>query len=410
MNILFIHQSFPGQYRHVLRYLSKSNHRIVGLGINPLTEKIPDNVQYFRYQPHRSNTVGLDPWLVDIDSKLIRGQACASAASNLKDQGFTPNIICAHSGWGEALFIKDIWPHVPLLSYQEFYYNAFGFDYDFDPELQKNTDWTYTAKLRLKNSNPLLMLEQSDWNITPTKFQKSCFPSSFHNRFSVIHDGIDTELCSPSRHSTGFSWGSVQFSSSHKLVTFVNRHIEPYRGCHTFIRSIPYILEQNPDAHIVIVGEEYGVSYGHSAPNNSWKEVFLSEIKGRYNPERLHFVGSLPYHKYLDLLQSSSCHVYLTYPFVLSWSLLEALSFGLPVVASDTKPVHEVICNSQNGLLVDFFSPEAVSLSVSRVLQDPDLSRYLSSNARPTALDQFSLNRCVPPHVDLISNISNSSV
>lgn len=406
MNILFVHQSFPGQYRNVIRHLSRFNHRIVGLGINPLAEKLPANVQYHRYQPYRSNCVGIDPWLLDVDTKLIRGQSCANAAFSLKSQGFQPDIICAHPGWGEALFLKDIWPSAPLLSYQEFFYNPFGYDYDFDPEHQQNTDWTFSAKLRLKNCNPLLMLDHSDWNITPTNFQKSCFPSCYSDRFSVIHDGIDTVSCSPDRPIKSLSFPTVDLGPQDQIVTFVNRHIEPYRGCHTFIRSIPFILDSNPNVHIVVVGEEYGVSYGQAAPDNSWKQIYLSEIKDSYDINRLHFVGSLPYPKFLDLLRLSSCHVYLTYPFVLSWSLLEAMSFATPIVASKTPPVMEVIEHERNGLLVDFFSPVSLSDAVTRVLRDNELSSQLSRNSRSTVMDKYSLDKCVPLHVDLITRLS----
>ena len=350
MNILFVHQSFPGQYRYLVRSLAgNSQHRVVGLGVNDLTEPIPPNVTYVKYPLLRSNTPGIHDWLLDIDSKVIRGQSAATAAASLKQDGF-PDIICAHPGWGEALFMADIWPNVPLLCYQEFFYNSHGFDYDFDPELQGVPDWKLCARLRLKNSNPLLMLEASSWNITPTKFQRSTFPTNWQSRISVIHDGIDTHLAAPESGSSSIQLSDgTLLSSGEPIITFVNRHIEPYRGCHTFIRAIPEIQRRYPSARIVVVGSTEGVSYGKPAPSNSWKDFFLSEIEDSYNPERLHFAGSLAYGSFLKLLKLSACHVYLTYPFVLSWSLLEAMSCALPVVGSSTAPVQEVI--TQVGLV-----------------------------------------------------------
>ena len=236
MNILFVHQSFPGQYRHVLRALAaQGGHRLVGLGISELSESLPDGVTYLRYGLSRGNTPGLHDWLLDVDSKLIRGEACASAAAQLRDQGFTPDLICAHPGWGEALFLRDVWPAVPLLCFQEFFYNPRGVDYDFDLELQGIPDWQSCARLRLKNANPLLMLQASSWNITPTQFQRSTFPPEWQSRISVIHDGIDTKLAAPEPDVIPLTLpdGTV-LTKGELTITFVNRRIEPYRGCHTF--------------------------------------------------------------------------------------------------------------------------------------------------------------------------------
>lgn len=408
MNILFVHQSFPGQYRHIVRALAaQGSHRLVGLGIAELSEAIPDSVSYFRYGLTRGNTAGIHEWLVDVDSKLIRGEACAQAAVQLRDQGFKPDLICVHPGWGESLFLSDVWPSVPLLCYQEFFYNSRGVDYDFDPELQGTPDWRACARLRLKNANPLLMLQASSWNITPTEFQRSTFPSEWRSRISVIHDGIDTNLASPDPSVTSLILpDGTQLSYDDPTITFVNRHIEPYRGCHTFLRAIPEIQRRNPKARIVVVGDTKGVSYGKSAPGDSWRDVFLAEIEGSYNPDRLHFTGVLPYRPFLQLLKLSSCHVYLTYPFVLSWSLLEAMSTGLPIVGSSTAPVQEVIHHGETGLLVDFFSPLEVADAVSNLLSDRALAMKLGKQARNLVLERFSLQQCVPHQLSLMQLVA----
>ena len=187
---------------------------------------------------------------------------------------------------------------------------------------------------------------------------------------SVIHDGIDTHLAAPdpSVKPLRLPDGTI-LKYGDQTITFVNRRIEPYRGCHTFIRSIPEILRQNPDARIIIVGLNEGVSYGKPAPGDCWSQVFLQEIEGAYDPSRVHFTGTLPYASFIHLLKLSACHVYLTYPFVLSWSLLEAMSCALPIVASDTAPLHEVIVDHNTGLLVDFFSSSDLAASVSTLLE-----------------------------------------
>jgi len=409
MRVLFVHQGFPGQYRHVLRALAAQQaHQLVGLGIAPLSEPIPKGVTYLRYDLNRGNTQGIHEWLLDLDSKLIRGEACGSAALQLSEQGFLPDLICAHPGWGEALFLRGIWPNVPLLSYQEFFYQPRGFDYDFDPELQGAPDWRDCARLSLKNANPLLMLEASSWNITPTEFQRSTFPAEWQHRFSVIHDGIDTRLASPDPVVSPLTLpdGTV-LSQGESTITFVNRRIEPYRGCHTFIRAIPEIQRSHPHARIVVVGATEGVSYGRPAPGDSWRDFFLKEIEGSYNSDLVHFTGSLNYAPFLHLLKLSACHVYLTYPFVLSWSLLEAMSIGLPIVASATPPLKEAIRHRETGLLVDFFSSAELAQAVGTLLDDRIFASKIGQQARDFVHEHFSLEMCVPRQIALMNLVAS---
>ena len=412
MRVLFVHQSFPGQYRHILRALAAQKvHQLVGLGIEAPSEPIPEGVTYLRYSLSRGNTPGVHEWLLDLDSKLIRGEACATAAAQLRDQGFQPDLICAHPGWGEALFLREIWPIVPLLSYQEFFYQARGVDYDFDPELQGEPDWRDCARLRFKNANPLLMLQASSWNVTPTQFQRSTFPQEWQSRISVIHDGIDTQLAAPDPAVAALTLpDGTLLSPGDPTITFVNRRIEPYRGCHTFIRAIPELQQRHPQARIVVVGATEGVSYGKPAPGDRWRDVFLQEIEGSYNPERVHFTGSLAYSTFLQLLKLSACHVYLTYPFVLSWSLLEAMSTGLPIVGSATAPVQEVIRHGETGLLVDFFSPAELADAVSTLLTDRALAIQLGERARALVLEQFSLQQCVPRQLALMQLVASGAL
>ena len=325
MRLLFVHQNFPGQYRHILQALAADGgHQIIGLGINPLSEALPKGVHYRRYQPKRSNTPEIHPLVLETETKCIRGEACATAAADLRQQGFQPDLICAHPGWGESLFLRDVWPETPLLSYQEFFYQAEGFDYGFDPEFSRDSlTWMQRANIRMKTSFMQLSLEASSWNITPTAFQRSSFPSKWQQQISCIHDGIDTELAAPSTDTAPLTLpNGIKISCDTPLVTFVNRVIEPYRGCHTFIRSIPALQRAHPLAEILIVGEAAGDGYGLSPPEGTWKDRFLTEIKGNYDPSKVHFVGNLDHTPYLKFLKKL-VHVYLTIPFVLSWSMLK---------------------------------------------------------------------------------------
>lgn len=412
MKILFIHQSFPGQYEHLVNALAQQGeHTLLALTINTPTQPIPPKLKLIRYKLKRGNAANVHPLAQETESKVIRAEACAEAAHKLKKQGFVPDLICAHPGWGESLFMRDIWPNSPILNYQEFYYAAEGTDCDFDPELQPESPWEAKAKVRMKNAYLQLALEASSWNVTPTNFQRSSFPNHWQKRISTIHDGIRTDLACPKENPSALklSDGS-KINPGDQLITFVNRTLEPYRGCHTFIRAIPKIQELCPNARILIVGKTEGVSYGSKCPNGEWKEQFLSEIDGQYNPASVRFCGALNYADFLNVLQLSKAHVYLTYPFVLSWSLLEAMSTGCAVIGSDTAPVQELIDHGHNGLLVNFFSPKELAESIALVLKDRALASQLGQSARKTILTRYDLSKCLPLHIGLMQLVASGSI
>ena len=413
MNVLFVHQGFPGQYLHICRALAQQgNHRLVAMGMQPSRTPLPKGVQHVVYGASRGNGQDVHPLALETETKVIRAEACAAAAEQLKRKGFRPDIICGHPGWGELLFLPHVWPNIPILMYQEFYYQIRGFDYDFDPEFQTDLDWKTCAKAHMKNANTLLNLEAASWNVTPTGFQRSSFPERFHQRISVIHDGIDAKAA-PAKANADLSLtlrDGQELCQGEPIVTFVNRRIEPYRGCHSFIRAIPLIQEQQPNARIVIVGAEQGVSYGSACPEGEWKDRFMAEIEGSHDPSRLHFAGNLDYADFLTLLKLSQAHVYLTYPFVLSWSLLEAMSTACAIVGSATAPVMEVIRDGHNGLLVDFFKPKAIAEAVDQLLRDRKLAKQLGTQARKDAVARYSLERCLPRQLELIDLVASGAL
>lgn len=410
MRVLFVHQNFPGQYVHLASMLARQRkHQVMGLMLKQPNRPLPHlrGLHVVGYRPQRSSHQDIHPWAIDLEAKLIRAEAAAEALDRVLAKGFRPDLICAHAGWGECLFFKDLVPDIPLLTYQEFFYRSKGFDLDFDLELQPNLDWRRRAGNRSKTINPLLNLIASDWSVTPTYFQHSSFPAVWQPRISVIHDGIDLAAIQQvaSSRELILSDGTV-VRAGEPTITFVNRRLEPYRGCHTFLRAIPAIQERHPEARILIVGGLKGVSYGARCPDGEWKDVFLREIEGRYNPARVHFTGPIPHEQFLVMLRLSAVHVYLTYPFVLSWSLLEALASGCAVVGSATQPVQEVIRDGHNGLLVDFFSPGDLAAAVCDLLERPQQRAALGEAAILSA-NRYGLERCLPQQLALMEMVAN---
>lgn len=409
MNILFIHQNFPGQFKHLAPALLARGHKVTVL--TPSDRPVPAGVALVRYAIDRGNTPELHPWLLDTESKVIRGQAAYRAALNLKANGYAPDLIVAHPGWGESLFLKTVWPKTKLLAYCEYFYGASGSEVNFDPEFA-SSDTDMLCQVQLKNINNLLHLQLMDQGITPTRWQQQSYPKAVRNKIAVIHDGIDTQLVKPNVDSW-LQLQAVRLSKEDEVITFVSRNLEPTRGFHIWMRALPELLEKRPNARILIVGGDE-VSYGAKAPNHiSWRQHLLAELTKEHGLQldvsRVHFLGKLPYAHYLALLQISTVHVYLTYPFILSWSLLEAMACECAIVASKTAPVQEVIQDNKNGMLVDFFSKEDLISAVDRLLDDAPLRARLGKSARQHIVKEYDLHTvCLPQQIKLLEQCARS--
>jgi glycosyltransferase involved in cell wall biosynthesis len=405
MNILFIHQNFPGQFKHLAPALVKAGHTVTALTLAKTEAKQWNGVRLVSYGLSRGNAKEAHPWTIDFESKVIRGEACLKAALALKDQGYTPEVIVAHPGWGESLFLKEVWPEAKLKLYCEFFYHSQGADVGFDPEFS-STDPADAGRVILKNANILLQFQQADSGLSPTHWQASTFPQHIRDKITVIHDGIDTEVLSPNPSASFLLDNGNSLTRDDEVITFVNRALEPYRGFHTFMRSLPRLLTARSNAQVLIVGKE-GVSYGAQPPNGeSWKTIFSEEVLPKLTPqqrERIHFLGTIDYPRFINLLQVSRVHVYLTYPFVLSWSLLEAMSVGCTIVASDTQPLHEAIRHDETGRLVNFFDQNALAASVIELLEDKDVRMRLGKAARVFAIENYDLRRvCLPKQLQWV--------
>jgi glycosyltransferase involved in cell wall biosynthesis len=396
--ILFIHQNFPGQFRHLAPALAAQGHEVVALGMTEQADRLP-GVRYVVHQARLpADARQQAPQLKDLYSKVLRGESAAAALHRLKQDGFTPDIVFVHPGWGEALYVKDVFPRARMLIYAEYYYEGEGGDSHFDPEFSAAPDLASLQRLRLRNTHLLHAMSAADAGLSPTLFQRDRHPAWFRDRIAVIHDGIDTERFRPDAAArVTLSAAGVTLRPGDEVVTFVSRQLEPYRGYHVFMRALPLLQKLRPAARVVIVGGD-GVSYGAAPPEGkTWKAIFRDEVAPRLDMGRVHFVGRVPHALLTQLMQVSAVYTYLTYPFVLSWSLMEAMSTGCLIVGSRTAPLQEVIEHGHNGLLTDFFDHEALAHTVADTLARRDTLTHLRAAARQTIVDGYDLHRhCLP--------------
>jgi glycosyltransferase involved in cell wall biosynthesis len=395
MNVLFVHNNFPGQYRHIAHALAQ-NPRMRVAAIGSSTSKAMDGVDLVKYSLANAEASPAHPFARRFDMECYRGEQVLYALSSLAATGFVPDLVMAHPGWGETLPLRTIYPNARILLYCEFFYGKHGRDVGFDPEFSE-TGADGHVGLHLKNASTLLALADCDAGITPTAWQRSTFPEHYQSKILVCHEGVDVDIAKPNSDAVFRLPSGRELRRSDEIVTFAARNLEPLRGYHVFMRALPRIMAKRPRAQVVVIGGDE-VSYGAPPPQGTtWKSTFFKEVAGRIDPERIHFTGRLRYLDYLRALQVSSAHAYLTYPFVLSWSLLEALSCGCLVIGSDTDPVREVIADNKNGLLAPFFDIDQFAERVVEVLGYPRRFNPLRARARQTILDRYDLARiCLP--------------
>lgn len=408
MRTLFVHQSFPGQYRHVAAALARrKGHQVVALGEQRLGT-IP-GVKHIHYSKPDGAGDATHRYLRPLEASVRRGQATARAAAALKARGFEPDLVCCHPGWGEGLYLRDVFPKAKLLYYFEFFYSAHGADVGFASDEPVGLD--EAARVRTLNANHLLCLEAADWGHTPTEWQRSRFPSWAQERITVVHEGVDTDLVKRDPNACFTLSDGRSLGGQDEVVTFVARGLEPYRGFPSFMRALPEVLRLRPRAQVVIVGGDEA-QYGRRPTGaSSWREAMLAEVGPQLDLERVHFVGRIPHPQLRALFSISAAHVYLTYPFVLSWSLIEAMASSCPVIGSATAPVQDVIQDGENGLLVPFSNAGFLAEKIVFLLEHPVKASDLAAAARRTAVDRFDLQRvCLPGSLALLDAVVGGQV
>ena len=401
MRILFIHQNAPGQFRHLAPHLAKDpDNDVVFLG-----ERVPavaNGVRWLRYPPPRPPGPDTHHYLRKIESSLRRGQEVVRACLKLREGGFTPDVVVAHSGWGESMFLREALPRARILNYCEMFYRSEGQDTGYLPELEVGFDGR--CRLRVWNADLLAGLEAMDRGLSPTRWQRDQHPPAFQPRIAVVHEGVDTVQVAPAVAARFRLPDGRVLTAADEVVTFVARSLEPVRGFASLMRALPELLRRRPRAQVVICGED-GVSYGAPPPGGgTWRAVLEAEEPA--DPARVHFVGRLQRPDYLSLLQISALHLYLTVPFVLSWSCIEALSAGCLVLGSDVAPVREVIEDGVTGALVDMRDPDAVARRAAALLAERAGWSRVRAAARTLAIDRFDLRRCLAAQSRLVQEVT----
>ena len=390
MRFLFVHQNFPGQFLHVVRHLVKAQqHDIVFISEN--NDNIINGVRKVPYAKPLPAAAETHVAARELDGAVRRADAAGRTAANLKLLGYEPDIVIGHHGWGEMLNMRDVWPKVPMLGYLEFYYQPLGIDVGFDPEFPTGVD--DFPRIRAKNAVNHIALNLDAEGQSPTEWQISTYPEWARKRINLLWEGVDLDICKPNPkvRRAPLTLGGMTIEPSDKLITYVSRDLEPYRGFPLMMRAIPHLLRARKNIKIVMIGGD-GVSYGNApAQGGTWRDLMLKEIGVGFDPSRAVFPGRVPYDVYLSVMQRSDAHIYLTYPFVASWSLREALAIGCAIVGSDSQPVREFITHGENGLLASFFDPPALAKAAVELIEDSELNRRLRQNARRYAEARLSM-------------------
>jgi len=384
LRYLFVHQNFPGQYQHILYDIlgRKQGDEIVFISEPNANRMAGIRRVNYKLTPPRSRNIHRA--VEEQEIMQIRAEEVARVATNVKSLGFVPDVIIGHHGWGELLNIGDVFPGVPVIGYFEFYYHTHGVDVGFDPEFPM--DVTMLARVRAKNLTNLLALTNGGLGQSPTVWQRSTYPAWAQKQIRLVPDGVHLDICKPdpATFERPYEFGNLKVAPGQKLLTYVARDLEPYRGYHVLMRALPKLLRERPDLQVALVGGNK-VSYGAAPPYGNWRELYLNEVRDQIDLSRVHFLGKVDYRDYLRLLQRSDAHVYLTYPFVASWSLREAMAIGCAIVGSDTPPVTEFITDGKTGLLTPCLDSAKLADTVLEILENQSLAGELRAAAHKYA-------------------------
>lgn len=399
--ILFVHQNFPGQFPHIADGAVKAGYKVAAI-TGPTGKKRP-GVDVRQWKLSRGTTKGIYEPAIRAEADLLRAEAAAQIAVQLKADGFIPDLIIGHPGWGETLHLGEVFPGVPQILFGEFFYRSHGADVGFDTEFEQRTIEN-DFKTNAKNAGMALAYAMADTIVCPTPFQAGTFPKGFASSIRILHEGVDIAHSARKQGARLRMPNGTELDGSTPVITFINRNFERLRGFHIFMRALPDFLAARPDAHVILIGGDDGKGYGGQLENGeTWKSKMLAEVGDRLDMTRVHFTGRVTHPQMIAALSMSWAHVYYTYPFVLSWSLVEAMACECLILGSDTGPVRDAIIASENGILNDFFDVRALSEAMTQACETPEGFSGMRRKARETALELFDRETVgVPGWMELI--------
>ncbi len=397
MELLLIHQNHPGQFRDLIPALERRGHHVLGLGATPRGQRF----DYAWQAPALPEDLA-DPLL---ETSLRRAARVQERCLQLRDQGCRPDAVVAHSGWGELLYLRDVWPRAVLIAYPELYAAPHLLGYGFDADLGEPSP-AQRAHWRRGNLMGLAAIADADACVVPTRFARDTFPPHLRGRFHVLHEGIAL----PPPPAAGGP-ATIQLEDGPTLrkgdpvITYASRNLEPLRGFRSFFRALPAVFAARPDARVVIVG---GTDTGYGSPSShpgGHKGELLALLGHRLPLDRLHFLPPLPHRELLALFRVSAAHVHLSYPYALSWSVLEAMACGALVVGSDNPPLSELIRHGHSGLLVPFNDTDRLADQLLAVLADPGRFAAMAEAGRATVAARYEVNRAAEAYEALIRSL-----
>lgn len=397
MHVLFVHRAGSGQFAALIASLVAQGDEVTLITERPAQEQ--PGVSQLVYSVEETST--RHAALAATEYHLRTGEAVAGLMERLKHSD-PPDVVLGHIGWGGMLFARDALPNAALIGYCEYYYRSVGSDLDFGTAEPIPAEERH--RVRMRNAAQLLALDALDAAYAPTQWQRQQYPAAYRKRIAVCHDGVDTAFCRPDAQASFTLPDGRVLSSGAPVVTFVARDLDPYRGYPQFMRAAAILAERYPDLIFVAVGGD-GSGYGRPrSDGSSWRDAMCAETD---LADRVIHIPWLPYESLIRLFQVSAAHVYLTVPFVLSWSLLEAMACGCLVVGSDTDPVKEVIRDGVNGLLTPFHNERLLAQRIEQALSHPLSTRSLRRAARETVVNGYERERCIDRQIGWIRQLGD---
>lgn len=392
MKLLCAHRVYPGQFRNLMNFMQQDERHQVKFLAYRLHEQPPHSIQVEMYQPSRLTLDSTHPCVQSTENAVLFGQAAYRAALRLKAQGFEPDVILGHSGWGPTLYLRDVFPKASILCYFEWFYRARGSSHGFHPNIPLAPE--HALQIRTKNVPILMDLAEAQAGMTPTHWQRQQFPAEYRHKIEVIHDGVNMEYYSPQPEGLYLPRVGLDLRGKDQVVTYVATGMEPMRGFPEFMQAVSILQQRCPRCEVVVVGEDRTEYSNPLASGKTYRQLMLEIYP--YDLSRLHFTGRLSLEEYRKVLRASMVHVYLSFPYILSWSMLEAMSTGCLILGSTTPPVEEVLRDNENGLLVDFFDVKGMAQKIEAVLADPPAYDIMRHHARETIFQRYDAEKMLP--------------